>query len=149
MNTILKDAAPGTFLLGWHPFLRMEQRMTNKKQIMVVDDEPSILMLIELSLKRAGFTVLKANDPFQALSLLDATTPDLFVLDLMMPGMDGLELCKRIRSRPQTADTPVIVFSAYSDPHNQDRTSAAGANAFVAKSEQKELVNRVQALLAN
>jgi len=149
MNTIPKDAPTGPFMAGWHPSLRMEREMTNKKQIMVVDDEPSILMLIELSLKRSGYNVIKANDPFEALSLLESETPDLFILDMMMPGMDGLELCQKIRSRPETAATPVIVFSAYSDPKNNERSSAAGANAFVAKSESKELVNRVHTLLSS
>ncbi len=120
-----------------------------KKQIMVVDDEPGILLLLEITLKRWGFTVVKVGDPHRALSLLDYCTPDLFILDVMMPGMDGMELCKKIRSRPETETTPVILFSAYNGQKMIDQGIAAGATACISKSAQHELYDRVRSLLAN
>ncbi len=118
------------------------------KQIMVVDDEASILLLLDVALKRRGFTVLKANDSYKALAMLDSSTPDLFILDVMMPGMDGLELCRRIRSRPQTAHTPVIMFSARCDEWSIERGFAAGANAYLPKTtSHTDIVSNIRRIL--
>jgi two-component system, OmpR family, phosphate regulon response regulator PhoB len=119
------------------------------KQIMVVDDEVNILLLLDITLKRRGFTVLKANDSYSALMMLESSTPDLFILDVMMPGMDGLELCRQIRARPETAHTPVIVLSARYDQRSVDRALAAGANAYLSKmSLHSELVLQVRNMLS-
>jgi len=117
------------------------------KRIMIVDDEMDMLLLIEISLRRRGYNVLKADSPYTALSLLESATPDLFVLDLMMPEMDGLELCRRIRARNETADTPVIMYSAKHDEKTIDLGKAVGANAYVVKGLSQELVNTIQTLL--
>jgi two-component system, OmpR family, phosphate regulon response regulator PhoB len=119
------------------------------KQIMVVDDEVNILLLLDITLKRRGFTVLKANDSYSALMMLESSTPDLFILDVMMPGMDGLELCRQIRARPETAHTPVIMLSARYDQRSVDRALAAGANAYLSKmSLHSELVLQVRNMLS-
>jgi DNA-binding response OmpR family regulator len=119
------------------------------KQIMVVDDEVNILLLLDITLKRRGFTVLKANDSYSALMMLESSTPDLFILDVMMPGMDGFELCRQIRARPETANTPVIMLSARSDQRSVDRALAAGATAYLSKmSMHSELVLQVRSMLS-
>ncbi len=119
------------------------------KQIMVVDDEVNILLLLDITLKRRGFTVLKAADSCSALTMLEASTPDLFILDVMMPGMDGLELCRRIRARPATAHTPVIMLSARYDQRSVERGLAAGANVYLPKmSFHSDLVNEVRHMLS-
>src|SRR5664279_1679030 len=118
------------------------------KQIMVVDDEASMLLLVDITLRRRGYTVIKVSDPYEALAMLDSTTPDLFVLDIMMPGMDGLELCKRIRLRPDTAEKPVIIYSARYDKRSVECSIAAGADAHLAKGSSQELVTHVQTFLA-
>ena len=119
------------------------------KQIMVVDDEVNILLLLDITLKRRGFTVLKANDSYSALMMLESATPDLFILDVMMPGMDGLELCRQIRARPETAQTPVIMLSARYDQRSVDRALAAGANAYLSKMTlHSELVLQVRNMLS-
>ncbi len=119
------------------------------KQIMVVDDEVNILLLLDITLKRRGFTVLKAADSCSALTMLEASTPDLFILDVMMPGMDGLELCRRIRARPATAHTPVIMLSARYDQRSVERGLAAGANAYLPKmSLHSDLVTEVRNMLS-
>ncbi len=116
-------------------------------QIMVVDDEPGLLNLVNIVLKRRGYAVMTANGPFAALSMLESSTPDLFILDMMMPGMDGAELCKRIRSRPETAHKPIIIFSANSDAASVARSLSAGADAHVSKSAAKDLVVYIQELI--
>jgi two-component system, OmpR family, phosphate regulon response regulator PhoB len=119
------------------------------KQIMVVDDEAHILLLLDITLKRRGFTVLKANDPYAALIMLDSVTPDLFILDVMMPGMDGLELCRQIRARPETAQTPIMMLSARYDQRSVERGLAAGANTYLSKlSLHADLVPQIRDMLA-
>src|SRR5215510_10095390 len=103
------------------------------KQIMVVDDEAYMLALTEIILKRRGFTVVKAQNAWDALDKLNSSTPDLFILDVMMPGIDGIELCKQLRARPQTANIPVIMFSAKDDVLSMERSLKAGANAYLSK----------------
>ncbi|NDJ62407.1 MAG: response regulator, partial [Chloroflexi bacterium] len=70
-----------------------------KRHILVVDDEIGALTLIGIMLERGGFGVLKARDARSALSVLEDNAPDLIILDVMMPGMDGIELCGKIRQR--------------------------------------------------
>ena len=86
-----------------------------KKIILVVDDEIGALTLIGIMLERGGFSVLKAKDAKSALNVLDQNTPDLIILDVMMPGMDGIELCRVIRERQDTGGTPVLILSARGD----------------------------------
>lgn len=118
------------------------------KQVMVVDDEIGALALIAIILERNGFAVVKAQGGPVALDLLEKTKPDLFVLDLMMPEMDGIELCQRIRARPETATTPIILLSARSDQQTIDRALQAGANEYLSKPVfQHALVSKVSIAL--
>jgi len=86
-----------------------------KNHILVVDDEIGALTLIGIMLERGGFGVLKAKDARQALSVLDQNAPDMIILDVMMPGMDGIELCKVIRGRQDVPQTPILILSARGD----------------------------------
>ena len=118
------------------------------KRIMAVDDESGALTLIEIVFKRHGFIVSTANNALAALDLLESQTPDLFILDVMMPGMDGIELCKHLRSRPELAKIPVIILSARSDAKSVNRGLEAGANAFLSKETlHSDLVTEVHKLL--
>jgi CheY-like chemotaxis protein len=122
--------------------------MDMPKQVMVIDDEIGALALIAIILERNGFAVVKAQGGPVALDLLDKTTPDLFIMDVMMPEMDGIELCRRIRSRPDTAATPIILLSARSDVETIEQGLQAGANEFLTKPVfQHALVNRVSMAL--
>lgn len=103
------------------------------KQIMVVDDDAGLLALIGVILKRAGYTVLKAKDAFAALETLEESKPDLFILDVMMPQMDGFELCRKIRSEPNSATTPVIILSARGDAESVEEGMQAGADDYLTK----------------
>ncbi len=118
------------------------------KQIMLVDDEVVMLALLGMTMKRGGFTVIEAESAVMALDLLEKTTPDLIIADLMMPGIDGVELCRRIRARDETADTPVLMLSALNDAENIKRALAAGANDYLSKlTPHREVLARVHHLL--
>lgn len=104
-----------------------------KKHILVVDDEIGALTLIGIMLERGGFNVLKAKDATSALAVLDQNTPDMVILDVMMPGMDGIELCGVLRERQDTADVPVLILSARGDADSVMRGMEAGANDYLPK----------------
>lgn len=104
-----------------------------KKHILVVDDEIGALTLIGIMLERGGFSVLKAKDAKSALAVLDQNTPDLIILDVMMPGMDGIELCRVIRQRQDTAKTPILILSARGDAESIMRGIEAGSNDYLPK----------------
>ena len=103
------------------------------KRILVVDDEIGALTLIGIMLDRGGFEVLKARDANQAIGTLDKDTPDLIILDVMMPGIDGIELCKMIRERQSTTVTPILILSARGDAESVMRGMDAGATDYLPK----------------
>lgn len=119
-----------------------------KKHILVVDDEIGALTLIGIMLERGGFSVLKAKDATSALAVLEQNTPDMIILDVMMPGMDGIELCGVIRERAETSSTPVLILSARGDAESVMRGMDAGANDFLPKPIlHHDLVAKVRAML--
>ena len=98
--------------------------MTNKfigrdvlknKKIMVVDDEADIRELLRFNLEKEGFSVLLSPDGESALTLVEAEKPDLIILDVMLPGIDGIDVCLKLKSEPQYKSIPVIMLSAKSD----------------------------------
>ncbi len=119
-----------------------------KRDILVVDDEIGALTLIGIMLERGGFNVLKARDAKAALAVLDENNPDLIILDVMMPGMDGIELCQVIRAREDTSKTPVLILSARGDAESIIRGIEAGANDYLPKPIlHHDLVSRVRSML--
>lgn len=117
-------------------------------QVLVVDDEVGALTLIGIMLERGGFDVVKAEDAYAALNLLEGATPDLIILDVMMPGMNGIELCQKIRERDKTQDTPVIILSARGDPTSVEAGHAAGANDYLQKPIlHHDLLTKVRSIL--
>ncbi len=118
------------------------------KRILVVDDEIGALTLIGIMLDRGGFEVLKARDANQALAILDKETPDLMILDVMMPDINGIELCQMIRKRKETADTPVLILSARGDAESVMRGMDAGASDYLPKPIlHHDLVAKVRSML--
>ncbi|MFN8378181.1 MAG: response regulator [Anaerolineae bacterium] len=116
--------------------------------ILIVDDEIGALTLIGIMLERGGFEVIKARNAGEALMMLDETTPDLIILDVMMPGMDGIELCAVIRERPATLETPVLILSARGDAESIIRGMEAGANDYIPKPIlHHDLVSKVRSML--
>lgn len=119
------------------------------KQILVVDDDAQTRALVSILLQRKGFDVAEAFDGPSALRLLDFLTPDLLIVDVMMPGIDGIELCRRVRARSQTQQTPIIAFTASGSSRLDRNTREAGANGFLTKtSSPQELVGMIQKLLS-
>lgn len=119
------------------------------EKIMVVDDEPGILALMEIMLRRKGYVVITARDAYQALALLASEKPDLFILDVMMTGMTGLEFCQELRNRPDTAHIPVLILSCRTDLAAVRRGLAAGADDYLPKTTlPRQIVGRVQSLLS-
>jgi len=118
------------------------------KRILVVDDEIGALTLIGIMLERGGFEVLKAKDADQALAVLELDTPDLIILDVMMPGMDGIELCRLLRQRADTASLPVLILSARGDAKSVMSGMDAGASDYLPKPIlHHDLVSKVRRML--
>jgi two-component system, OmpR family, phosphate regulon response regulator PhoB len=100
-------------------------------------------------LERGGFNVLKAKDADVALATLDQNTPDLIILDVMMPGINGIELCKMVRQRADTARIPVLILSARGDADSVMKGMEAGANDYLPKPIlHHDLVAKVRSILA-
>ncbi|HVO68968.1 MAG TPA: response regulator [Aggregatilineaceae bacterium] len=120
------------------------------KVVMVVDDESEMLALLEIMLRRYGLAVMKAPDADLALHLVKSLKPDLFMLDVMMPGMNGFDLCRELRATPHTAKTPVIMFSALDTPQSRKKAIECGADVFISKRTlSDELSGQIHALLGN
>jgi DNA-binding response OmpR family regulator len=118
------------------------------KNILVVDDEVGALTLIGILLERGGFQVLKAKNAKSALDFLNEITPDLIILDVMMPDIDGIELCKILRSRPDTSKTPILMLSARGDTNSIIRSKQAGATDYINKPIlNNDLVEKVKSML--
>ena len=114
-------------------------------KILVVDDDPNILELVNIHLSQAGYAVMKAGNGMEALKLLDEDLPDLAVVDVMMPGMDGYELTKRLRDE---ADIPVLLLTAKGELEDKEKGFLAGSDDYVVKPfEPKELLFRINAIL--
>lgn len=104
-----------------------------KKHILIVEDEESLLKLETILLKVKGYDVTGAITGNDALDKLAKIEFDLILLDIMLPDIDGFEICKRIRKEPRTASVPVVMLTAKKSPADQERGTACGANAYITK----------------
>ena len=117
-----------------------------RETILVVDDVPSNLELLVASLDALGFRVLVATEGLQALRIVQTEPPALILLDVMMPGLDGFEVCRQLKARPGICDVPVIFMTALTDPADKLRGFEAGAVDYLTKPvQQEELFARVNA----
>jgi len=117
-------------------------------KILVVDDEKNILELVRFNLEREGYQVFTALDGASALELAGSEIPDLIVLDVMLPEMDGLEVCRELHREPVTKDIPIIMLSARADELDRVLGLEMGADDYVTKPfSPRELVARVKARL--
>jgi DNA-binding response OmpR family regulator len=103
------------------------------RSVLVVDDEPMARSMLRLILVRAGFEVREAEDGKAALSEVDRSLPDLMILDIMMPGIDGFEVCERLRADENTNSLPIIMLSAKTDRESVKRGLNLGANKYLTK----------------
>jgi len=117
----------------------------NEPTILVVDDEPSISEVVGIYLRRAGYQVVTARNGRQALEILDRQSPDLVILDLMLPEVDGWEITRRLRTQ---SDTPIIMLTARREEADRIAGLEMGADDYVVKPfSPQELVSRIKAVL--
>jgi len=102
-------------------------------RILVVDDDPRLLHVVSTYLSIEGYEVATAPDGEEALRVVGDVRPSLVILDVMMPGMDGIEVCRRIKQGPQTSHIPVLMFTALSRDEDVESGRAAGADRFISK----------------
>ncbi|GAT32117.1 two-component system, OmpR family [Terrimicrobium sacchariphilum] len=116
--------------------------------VLVVEDESDVVDLLRYNLSRAGFGVIIANDGVEGLEMARKNRPDVIVLDLMLPRMDGLAVCKALKREPETETMPIVMLTAKSEPNERVGGLELGADDYVTKPfSPRELVLRVQALL--
>lgn len=114
----------------------------------MVDDDGDVLYLLRLMLRREGWEILSAEGGIRALEMARRYTPDLILLDLMMPDMDGYEVCERLRAEPRFRETPIVAITALVQPHEHQLAREAGADDVIVKPVTgRELVQRLQAFL--
>jgi DNA-binding response OmpR family regulator len=103
------------------------------ERVLVVDDEEDMRDLITLMLRRGGYDALSVGSAFQALTVAETEDYDLAILDWSMPGMDGGELCRRMRAHPDLRDRPILVLTAHADAETRALAFEAGADDFMTK----------------
>ncbi len=126
----------------------MSSATLSHKKILIVEDEKDILQLVKLYLEKDGFRTVSAMTGTEGLRLVKAERPDLMILDLMLPEMDGLEVCKRIRLNQDTALLPILMLTAKAEESDTVIGLELGADDYVTKPfSPKALIARVKALL--
>ncbi len=107
--------------------------MVERRTVLVVDDEPDVLLLCRVNLEFEGYRVIEASDGEQALARLAGEVPDVVLLDVMMPKLDGWAVLERIKADPRTRDVPVVMLTAKVQDHDQVRGWTAGAAEYITK----------------
>jgi two-component system, OmpR family, alkaline phosphatase synthesis response regulator PhoP len=119
------------------------------RRVLVAEDEPNIVLSLEFLLSGAGHEVAVARNGPDALDLAERLCPDLVVLDVMLPLVDGFEVCRRLRRSPATQETRILMLTARGRQSEIDKGMAAGANAYMTKPfATRELIDVVANLLA-
>lgn len=119
-------------------------------KVLVVDDDRAIQQLLEVNLELEGYDVAKATDGAEALEMVAAFQPDIVLLDVMMPKMDGREVCRRLKADPKTAALPVVFLSARAQDMDVSLGLELGAAAYLTKPfEPQDLLDTVRRVLAS
>jgi len=119
-----------------------------KEKILIVEDEKDIVKMLDYNLKKEGFRTISAYDGEDALDLASREHPDLIILDLMLPGMDGLEVCRELKRESNTASIPIIMLTAKSQESDKVVGLELGADDYITKPfSPRELVARIKAVL--
>lgn len=117
----------------------------NRHKILVVDDEPAILRMLDRVLTRAGFSVTAVNNGLAAITEIDGYSPDLIIIDYMMPKLDGFQIISRLKNDPQWQNIPIIMMTAYDNVQNHVRAFDCGADEFLPKTANpSEIVARIR-----
>jgi CheY-like chemotaxis protein len=115
--------------------------------VLIVEDDEGYSTILEFMLRRKGYKTVSAPNVTKAMDALTTITPDLMVLDVMMPDGTGIDLCKHVRSQPATKYTPVIMFSGIVDPEIIRQSEQAGASSYLRKDQLPQLLQEVKTLL--
>lgn len=120
----------------------------NRKKIVVVEDEPDIVDVVSYNLKREGYRVVSVGRGDEGLNVIREQSPNLVILDLMLPGMDGLSICQQMKSDPMVRDIPIIIISAKGEESDVVIGLELGADDYLSKPfSLRELLARVKAVL--
>jgi two-component system KDP operon response regulator KdpE len=117
--------------------------------ILIVEDDPEAARILELSLKREGHKMSIAMNGIQGLQAIQTQHPDLVLLDLMMPDIDGFEVCRRTRANPATANLPIIIVSARTQDADKQKAAQVGANGYLTKPYRRvDLLAKIESCLS-
>ena len=118
------------------------------KKILIIEDDPATTRLVDYSLRHEGYQVSTASNGLDGIRKATKEAPDLIILDVMLPGMDGFEICHRLRAEPATAKLPVLMFSAKAQEMDKNTGLLVGADAYLTKpATPNSIVSHVEALL--
>lgn len=132
---------------GMYPFAKYQPA---SKKILIVDDDSQIQKVLTNVLSAQKYETAVASDGFEAGVKVTEFKPGLIILDLFMPGMDGFEVCKRIKENPLSSQTKILAITGYDTEENKDRIMEAGADGYMAKPFLKdEILQQIEALLNN
>jgi DNA-binding response OmpR family regulator len=124
--------------------------LMENRHILIVEDEESLLKLESILLSSKGYKVTGVRDGLAALSEIEKNKPDLILLDIMMPGIDGFEVCSRIKENPDTKDIPVVMLTAKKSTADQARGIEVGADAYMTKPfKSLKIIDVISGLLLN
>jgi DNA-binding response OmpR family regulator len=119
-------------------------------KILVVDDDQGTTKLLEYILSKEGYDVITLNDSYNTVSMAETHNPNLILLDLMMPSVDGLEVCRNLRAESQFTRVPIIFFTSVSDIEKKVAAFGSGASDYIVKPvHPQELKLRIKALIGN
>jgi len=119
------------------------------KRILLIEDDPSVLRAISYMLEKEGYDVLTAMNGLVGLRKAKEENPDLLILDVMLPGIDGFEVCHRLRAESQTAQLPILMLSAKGQAADRSTGLQVGADEYLTKPvERSVLLSKIEALLA-
>ena len=117
--------------------------------ILVVDDDPLARRMLKIILRDPSFDIIEASGGQETLDMVDAQLPALIVLDVMMPGVSGFDVCRALRAKPETVDLPIILYSAKTHPRDVQDGMDAGATAYMFKpTPRKKMIALIQKLIA-
>jgi DNA-binding response OmpR family regulator len=119
------------------------------KRVLIVEDDPSVLRATSYILEKEGYEVQTAQNGLEGLKKARENSPDLLILDVMLPGIDGFEICHSLRGEPHTADLPIVMFSAKGQQSDKETGMKMGADDYLTKPvDRTVLLDKVADLLA-
>ena len=120
------------------------------KKILVIEDDPNALRFIEYTLEQEGYQVSSAKDGLEGIKKVQDKHPDLIILDIMLPGLDGYEVCRQLRQKPETSLLPILMLSAKARQDDRNIGLKMGADEYLAKpADPSTIVEKVKTLLAS